>query len=1473
MDGERPTAIGYPKTLAGNLVFEDETSWPAGLYRLVLTVRPSHTSNRVAWHGGLRVLMDEEPVGDLRGVHCSREHAPEKKTFRFVREKAGPLSLALQAYVDGKVFEEARVDDLMKTGGPKVPDMQLTGEDEEGPDESGIAFVARPSKAFYYALERAEVEVLSRSGHVTDLTVNKVRYEPGEMLRGNVVVRDIGGKGGSGILTLYLEHEVDSRTKVKAIPVQLTQESQKIEFEVPLPRRELGYALSAAFASADGSDRSEAREYFNITDNCYRVAIFAAHTLHHGYTIRNEQHFRRVFDEAREQYANCMEFFAWAEDDLIEMSPEDDFWFSGQTCYQQSKVGLKKVSQIAHEHGISMVTYGKFLMTGYPGWETAYAYPNDHLSQYAYAPGMWAPVNVRTLDRLRYKEFVPLTWGPPVSGGLFQVAWQMWPSLRGIRPDRTPRMVRAAAEELMRSIEMFGWDAIRWDGHMAAGWSHGGASPDQYKHRDARETQTLVRYFKDAVAARHPKFRHGYNYLHTQASPSYDWAYEDFELDELARDGGLLMNEAVKMAAGQTYEWVVRNLQVQGDLARERNGFLLFCSFASPSERDALAEKILYFAGGARLYFARDCMDLHRYATRYSRYCFDETLRRLAKPQGILKPSKKTALWWKPFVYETVAEGGWKQLVVNLINLPRDTRVVAERAKKTDLRLNPGTEPFEFIVTLPETYGLVKASVIDPFTLEVTSSRIAGNRVAVPGVNLWSVLILDLAVKEGTRPLWEQWGPPKTLGVPRKGLEGERTAPVVLDLEKPVANLNNQMARLFPTETAKLFKEAEGLTGLNWEQRNQVLRQRREESGNRAKKLLTLEWWQGGSLEEDFALKDKEKAFGDLSPRRNGITDIYYARNMMDEKLRLYESFARLDRLRVHESLMAGQCLRAGTGHVLEGGVQWRQFPDYDLLVFVDIPHCAIGAENSYALVEYVKAGGAALFTGGEYAFGKGVYLDTVLDRELLPFACVDLWDTRYAVEPLRLEPGRDFGELGVKADFTTKPAVWGWNEVALREGEEAKVFLKAGNRPILIAHQLGKGRVACLLATYRGRSEGGVAAFFDWSDWPQVQAALLRWLTPEAAKPGDPRRRKQDAERIEQIREELEQSVAGDLFAEEKGDGPEDELGPGSGGKGRVPARTLDDATLKRRVELIQEILEQDKAEATSALIAEQLARVANLPFDLRGRMIDFVRVSPPRELTAIADRCARSEDAGIRGIGCQFLATTDSPSFARLAQAGPELTDTEVGDRGRYVSLAALMYTEDDLRDVGARLVREWNETETGIKERYTENRGFSQAAPEQPCLDSESLLCRIGWLGYMTRWESRRYAAQFAREWAMVAQYEEYCLLSMSGAWRGMETASPSERTRIKETCKSIASLKLFFARMGEVAEPQLRVALRSHPEEVAAGFASVGFILAAKRGINFLGQFPATETRTALVKLKTARQPALASFALARLGQFP
>jgi hypothetical protein len=216
---------------------------------------------------------------------------------------------------------------------------------------------------------------------------------------------------------------------------------------------------------------------------------------------------------------------------------------------------IRRQIRLAHEQGVAVATYGKFVMSGLAGWQTAYDRPLDHRFQYNYPVGMWEGVDVTSFDRRRDGDFAVYGKMPSVPGAQPFNNW--WASFLPINPDPTPRMARIAAEECVRSVEMFGWDAIRWDGHIRAGGQCGRSG--SYDARAARRTQSLTRYFKEIVAERFPDFRHGYNYFLIEPDKGLDWAVGDFELDELCRGGGLLMNESIGNAsAGWTFDQVAR---------------------------------------------------------------------------------------------------------------------------------------------------------------------------------------------------------------------------------------------------------------------------------------------------------------------------------------------------------------------------------------------------------------------------------------------------------------------------------------------------------------------------------------------------------------------------------------------------------------------------------------------------------------------------------------------------------------------------------------------------------------------------------------------------------------------------------------------------------------------------------------------------------------------------------------------------
>lgn len=107
----------------------------------------------------------------------------------------------------------------------------------------------------------------------------------------------------------------------------------------------------------------------------------------------------------------------------------------------------------------------------------------------------------------------------------------------------------------------------------------------------------------------------------------------------------------------------------------------------------------------------------------------------------------------------------------------------------------------------------------------------------------------------------------------------------------------------------------------------------------------------GAAIPADRPVAAKPPKFGDLAPRRDGRADIYYARGAMDYRLRVHEAFAGFPLVGIHNAGLWGT-VRQGSGMGLAGGLPPSRYPEFDCMVFTGIPHCAIGVEDSYALVD-----------------------------------------------------------------------------------------------------------------------------------------------------------------------------------------------------------------------------------------------------------------------------------------------------------------------------------------------------------------------------------------------------------------------------------------------------------------------------------------------------------------------------------------
>ena len=1451
--------IALPAKKARAVSVQTAESVPPGLYEVRLTIRPSHVGNAIAFHSRLRVRTDDDSVVEYPGERFARVHRAETRKFSFVHRGEKPLSLTLRAVADEDVVQNARAKADLKKGGPEIgaaAEDMLEGDGGDLGVELDVDIKLTPGEYVYYLVDDIEFRRLSGSGRVKSVNIDKIRYEPGETLNGSAVIEDIGGRVVEGELTVYLEHDVRERRKVRTLPVTVEDQPRRVEFAVELPEEELGYALVVEYVSNDGKDRSEAAEYFNIADNFQRVAIFGGGLATRDVVV-DENAIRRDLEAARRQYFNATEYFAWAEDDMVEMSPDTEFWSSGQTNYRLHKTTLQKQIRLAHEQGFAVATYGKFIMSGFKGWQTAYDYPGDHRGQYNYPVGMWEGVNVRHLNRRRDGDVSIYSKLPRVSGNPFRT-W--WADFMPINPDATPHMVRIAAEECVRSIDMFGWDAIRWDGHpRGAGWAQTGRS-GKYQQWAARQTQSLVRYFKDIVARKYPDFRHGYNYLLIAKGKGYDWAVEDYELDELCRGGGLLMNESIGNASGGwTFAQVARNLQTDGDLCRERGGYYLGISYAK-SRRDRMIESALWAAAGCRPYNEAMTREVRRYCTRYSQYTFNEKLRRLTQPRKVLQTTSETRLWWDPFVYETPLEGNRRRLVVNLLNLPlQDKRPARDSDARPDFNMPRGTAPVIFALKLPDGMKATGVNLIDPRTLDVTPLRLDGDRFEAPAVGTWKVVVIDLQVESGTRSLASRYGPPTTLGIERPGLkESERREKVVLDPEAKMDDVNDQFRALEPEWERKRARKEERLRQLSGEEHRKALLDERRPPGELAQK-----WWHGAAIPADRKLMDQELGFGDLTPRRNGQFDIFYARGAMDYRLRLPRAFARLETFQVHNASLYG-VVRQRPAMGLTNNVSPDRYPDFDLLMFTGVPHCAIGVKNSYALAEYVESGGGVFFTGGEYAFGKGGYMHTVLERKVLPFKCAGMTDTTYPKNPPPFEPGPDFSELNVDLDFAAEPTYWVRNQVVLKPS--TKVFLKSGDRPILVGWELGRGRVACLLVDHRGKSTEKVTAFFDWADWPGLAAAVMTWLAPTAyektpaAEPND----------LQNVLTKLEGSSINSEFDDLGGIGSDDQdpgIGlPGEGESGG--GETLKPDQLTTRVSLIERALGTPTQRVANAL-AVQLGTVTNLPSRLRLRIVRFLENERPTNATEVARKALKSESSSLHGAAYCLLALAGDASFSKMLRRPPSIrveTEAAALRRRRDLAMAVALYPKSDLVREGRDRVQEWNEEEERSRKRFAEKIAPDMAMLEtSPCLGADKIFARLAWLAYLSRYDPDEYAGPFLREWVMVRQYQDYCGRTL----KYQIGQNKLEGARAALVRKNWRDLSRRFGALQDVSRPDVHDVLESFPAEASGVLKRVRFTREIQTVCNLMGGRGRDESQQILEALRHADRSVLGAFADARL----
>jgi uncharacterized membrane protein len=861
---------------------------------------------------------------------------------------------------------------------------------------------------------------------VVRVEVDKVHYLPNETVKARVWVQV---PAGSGALRFVAEDvtELDSAREVFARDLGEAATPAPLEFEFKLDGREFGHELRGSLRSQDRVVHARG-EFFGVSSNVYRVGVTCDAGPQDMRTFSAEDG-ARLMQAAKKAYANYFERFAWAPCDYSNLAPADEIFYSGQVQYQGSRKGYSNLLNEAHRVGVKGITYGKPCGAGIEGFRTFQRRPElfGHSAEGTASEAM----SVFYLERMVANDYN--LHAPPSEGG-----WQHWASLW---TDWTKKeTVEFGAEAIIKSVEMFGWDGVRWDGHFT-----GNQKP-----------------FIDILNARFPNFVHGYNIAFANPGSALFLPPDTNDFHVVAAQHGMMMDESVRdwshsnFSPGYPlpfYEAICR----EADYEKRIGGLPLYITFDMASGQDRTFCVLSGLAAGQRYTYLTSPGDftfgpLPKFLARYSAFVWDDT-RRVAHPETHIAVTaadpQGAAPWWRESAWLRSLPDGRQQLLVNLLN-PIGYSNFCARVQPPPRRMSNVTVR----VATPAGATLVRAAHVSPDLPEghrILVPKIDGKdaTLILPEVRTWSILVLEYA--GGSQPAFALTTP----------------------LEDAAAVLNKQAE-----EQVRKVEEQKAKAGIGPQS---------------VKAEPTVPFYRDYATERNADL-ETEKALvkpASLALLRDGALDIHHARGAFSWLNPVEAAAGILGAARCDPSWVDLVGFKLGAkGCMDEFPDTYEQLLAYDVLVIDNINARYLGAERRAMIADFVRQGGGLLVMGGYYNFSLGADHNTYL-ADLSPVKIARYDDVLRDAKGLALKAEKPaFFE---KVDWSKPLYAFMVDTSPVRDGSE--VLLTAGGKPAIVGRRYGQGRVLAVLINPHGIVAPDLKPYWESTQWPRILASCVSWL------------------------------------------------------------------------------------------------------------------------------------------------------------------------------------------------------------------------------------------------------------------------------------------------------------------------------------------------------------------------------------------
>lgn len=591
-----------------------------------------------------------------------------------------------------------------------------------------------------FSATQARFVRLDQGVGVSHVRANKILYEPGE--RGTLHISLTNFTDRATQVTLRTELMQEVATVSANLPPVTVPIVREASIEIPFTAPQWEYGCEAR-VTASVSDQvvDSGSDVFNISTNVWQVGL-GAQPGYRGHTATlSEADIVEDVELVRQQYGNMVEKSFWPPSDWDNMAPAEQVteWISGQTARYEKRARILQFHRLAGQQGIKMMTYGKHHGDGHSGWQAYRARPDWYFTT-EYAPWSDAPSGELSSHDYRWWDDIP--YHTKYRERFRAQNWSAAPP-----PDfRKLDVLDFGIDNLLASTAMFGWDGVRFDGHWTAG-------NDELSAWNARR-------MKERVWADYPEFRFGFNYSYTPGEYLLSWTEDGMwggeqELQENMAGGGMYMHEAIRnfeFSPGKTYttwrELALREAEASKYIHSLGGNYHWILAADELSARDARYKLAIASMIGAHPSYGDQASvrprGWGRFLTRWSAFIYDPNLKPVEAGE-LISISTPVPLWWKEFARERVADENTKQIIVHLLNSPREDAINVQSQNQlpvpvTNVRVlfqAGDLETLERVVFLdPDADSEVVQ--LEP---ELENGRYV---VDIPPVSLWAMVVFEI---------------------------------------------------------------------------------------------------------------------------------------------------------------------------------------------------------------------------------------------------------------------------------------------------------------------------------------------------------------------------------------------------------------------------------------------------------------------------------------------------------------------------------------------------------------------------------------------------------------------------------------------------------------------------------------------------------------------------------------------------------